>query len=65
MESHKWVELFVNTGELLVSIPDSNGPFEQDLFAVFSNENLKEMAKKLKNKNGYEFPKLLHKELTS
>ena len=63
MESHKWVELFVNTGELLVSIPDSNGPFEQDLFAVFSNENLKEMAKKLKNKNGYEFPKLLHKEL--
>lgn len=63
MENHKWEELFVNTGELLISIPDSKGPFEQDLFAVFSNENLEAMAKKLKDKKGYEFPKLLHKEL--
>ena len=47
MENHKWEELFVNAGELLVSIPDSKGP----------------MAKKLKDKRGYEFPKLLHKEL--
>ena len=63
MENHKWEELFVNTGELLLSIPDSKGTFEQDLFAVFSNENLEAMAKKLKDKRGYEFPKLLHKEL--
>ena len=63
MENHKWKELFVNTGELLITIPDSKDSFEQDLFAVFSNENLEEMAKKLKDKKGYEFPKLLHKEL--
>ena len=30
---------------------------------VFSEDNLKTLAKKLKNKSGYEFPELLHEEL--
>ena len=37
--------------------------FESDLYLVFSEDNLKTLAKKLKDKSGYEFPELLHEEL--
>ncbi|WP_033163456.1 hypothetical protein [Sharpea azabuensis] len=62
-EKYKWQELFVSTGSFFVNNPDTLKMFEQDLFSVFSQENLKQMAKKLKDKRGYEFPQLLHREL--
>ena len=62
-ENYKWQELFVSTGSFCVNNPDTLTMFEQDLFLVFSKDNLKQMAKKLKDKRGYEFPQLLHREL--
>ena len=62
-EKHKWQELFVSTGSFFVNNPDTLKVFEQDLFSVFSEENLKQMAKKLKDKRGYEISGLLHREL--
>ena len=62
-ENYKWQKLFVSTGSFCVNNPDTLTMFEQDLFLVFSKDNLKQMAKKLKDKRGYEFPQLLHREL--
>ena len=62
-ENHKWQELFVNTGSFFVNNPDTLTEFERDLYEVFSKDNLIQMAKKLKDKRGYEFTQLLHGEL--
>lgn len=62
-EDYKWQKLFVSTGDFFVNNPDILGRFEDDLYYVFSKENLGSIAKKLKDKNGYDFPQLLHKEL--
>lgn len=62
-EDYKWQKLFVSTGDFFVNNPDILGRFEDDLYSVFSKENLESIAKKLKDKNGYDFPQLLHKEL--
>ena len=43
-EKYKWQELFVSTGSFFVNNPDTLKMFEQDLFSVFSQENLKQMA---------------------
>lgn len=62
-ENYKWQELFVSTGSFFVNNSDSLIAFERDLFVVFSEANLRKMAKNLKDKRGYEFSKLLHREL--
>lgn len=62
-ENYKWKELFVSTGEFFVRNPDTLKAFEQDLLVVFSDDNMKMLAKRLIDKRGYEFPKLLHREL--
>ena len=62
-DNHKWQELFVNTGHFFINISDMVTRFESDLYLVFSEDNLKTLAKKLKDKSGYEFPELLHEEL--
>ena len=62
-DNHKWQELFVNTGHFFINNSDMVTRFESDLYLVFSEDNLKTLAKKLKNKSGYEFPELLHEEL--
>ena len=62
-DNHKWQELFVNTGHFFINNSDMVTRFESDLYLVFSEDNLKTLAKKLKDKSGYEFPELLHEEL--
>lgn len=62
-DNHKWQELFVNTGHFFINNSDMVTRFESDLYLVFSEDNLKTLAKKLRNKSGYEFPELLHEEL--
>lgn len=62
-EDYKWRKLFVSTGDFFVNNPDILVKFEDDLYSVFSKDNLGRIAKKLKDKNGYDFPQLLHKEL--
>lgn len=62
-ENYKWQKLFVSTGDFFVNNPDILIKFEDDLYSVFSNDNLGRIAKKLEVKNGYDFPQLLHKEL--
>lgn len=43
--------------------PDVLVKFEDDLYSVFSKDNLIRIAKRLKDKNGYDFSQLLHNEL--
>lgn len=62
-EDYKWQKLFVSTGDFLVNNPDTLVRFEADLYSVFSKDNLARIAKKLKDKKGYDFLQLLHKEL--
>ena len=62
-ENYKWQKLFVSTGDFFVNNPDVLVKFEDDLYSVFSKDNLGRIAKKLKDKKGYDFPQLLHKEL--
>lgn len=62
-ENYKWKKLFVSTGDFFVNNPDVLVKFEDDLYSVFSKDNLGRIAEKLKDKNGYDFPQLLHKEL--
>ena len=62
-ENYKWQKLFVSTGNFFVNNPDVLMKFEDDLYSVFSKDNLTRIAKRLKDKNGYDFPQLLYKEL--
>lgn len=62
-ENFKWKRLFVDTGDFFINNPDMLREFENDLYSVFSEDNLYRLAQKLKNKRGYEFPQLLYKEL--
>lgn len=59
----KWKDLFVKTGSFLINNTDKLKSFENDLFVVFSEDNMKAVANKLKDKRGYEFPILLYNEL--
>lgn len=63
IKQNKWEKLFVKTGSFLTNSPDTLSKFAYDLSLAFSEENLKQMAKNLNNKSGYEFIKLLHDEL--
>lgn len=62
-ENYKWQKLFVSTGDFFVNNPDVLVKFEDDLYSVFSKDNLIRIAKRLKDKNGYDFSQLLHNEL--
>lgn len=62
-EELKWKELFLKTGKFYIENPDKSDSFKNDLFAVFSEENMKNMAYKLRNKRGYELPQLLYNSL--
>lgn len=62
-EDYKWQKLFVSTGDFFVNNSDIIAKFEDDLYSVFSEDNLGRIAKKLKDRKGYDFPQLLHKEL--
>jgi len=62
-ENYKWQKLFVSTGNFFVNNPDVLVEFQDDLYSIFSKDNLGRIAKKLKDKNGYDFPQLLYKEL--
>ena len=62
-ENYKWQKLFVSTGDFFVKNPDALVKFEDDLYSVFSKDNLIRIAKRLKDKNGYDFSQLLHNEL--
>lgn len=42
---------------------DTLKSFGNDLYLVFSKDNMKEISRKLRDKRGYEFPQLLHDEL--
>ena len=53
-ENYKWQKLFVSTGNFFVNNPDVLMKFEDDLYSVFSKDNLTRIAKRLKDKNGYE-----------
>lgn len=62
-ENYKWQKLFVSTGDFFVNNPDVLVKFEDDLYSVFSKDNLIRIAKRLKDNNGYDFSQLLHNEL--
>lgn len=49
-EEHKWKELFVSTGDFFIENPDNQTNFENDLYTVFSSDNMRKLAEKLKRK---------------
>ena len=44
-EDYKWQKLFVCTGDFFVNNPDVLARFEDDLYSVFSKDNLGKIAK--------------------
>lgn len=62
-ENNEWNKLFINTGEFLCGYDDNTLAFQDDLMRVFSEENTKEIAKKLKGQSGFKLKELLNKEL--
>lgn len=64
IDEHKWQKLFENTGDFLTKNTGASESFEQDLRAVFAKENLDAIAKRLKDKNGFEIASALREELT-
>ena len=62
-ENKKWRELFIATGSFLIKKLDSDIYFERDLYAIFSDENMQELSRKLKSARGYNFRKVLYDEL--
>lgn len=62
-ENNEWNKLFINTGEFLGGHNDTALAFQNDLMRVFSEENAKELAKKLRGQSGFKLKVLLNKEL--
>ena len=54
IKGNQWKKLFTDTSELLTSNINSDVAFQKDLQAVFSEENMKEIAGKTEDANGYE-----------
>ena len=63
IENHSWKKLFVQTGDFLADSTDSSTAFENDLKAVFSDDNMHKIAKNIKEKNGFEIVEALREEL--
>lgn len=62
-DKHKWKELFIDTGK---SVSDEVNIAEEcceELCSIFSNENMKRIAKNTENISGYELIKILHEQL--
>ena len=62
-DNYKWKRLFIKEGKFLLDGTDELESFEKELYAVFSKKNMKNLSNMLKDKHGYEFPRLLHDEL--
>ena len=62
-KSNKWEKLFINTGEFLINSSETSKAFKEDLIAIFSKENLKDIAQKLKDDKGYDFLQSLNNEI--
>lgn len=62
-ENYEWKKLFQDTGNFFVESPDKLIAFQNDLFVLFSIDNMDKISKRLKDKRGYEFPQLLHDEI--
>lgn len=62
-DNYEWKKLFIDSGAFLSDNQDTLKSFGNDLYLVFSKDNMKEISRKLRNKRGYEFPQLLHDEL--
>lgn len=62
---YKWKQLFVESGELLKTNEEFSRGFENDLFAIFSEENMKNLAKELKGKNVFKIEDMLHDKLSN
>ena len=62
-KNNEWKKLFISAGEFLINSPETEKAFKEDLIAVFSKDNLKKIAQKLKNDRGYDFLQSLNDEL--
>lgn len=58
-----WKKFFASTGVFLSHQLDAEEPFRQDLVVLFSSDNMKELAKALKQERGYSLFSKLHDEL--
>lgn len=58
-----WEELFVNTGEFFINNEEHSTDFYEDLNHMFSKDNMKLMASKLKGSSGYTLYKALQNDL--
>ena len=62
-DNYEWKKLFIDSGVFLSDNQDTLKSFGNDLYLVFSKDNMKEISRKLRDKRGFEFPQLLHDEL--
>ncbi len=62
-ENYEWKQLFKDTGNFFIESPDKLISFENDLFNLFSIDNMDKISRRLKDKRGYELPQLLHNEI--
>lgn len=62
-EENEWTKRFKETGEFFIQSPDTAEEFREGIAKLFSKENMKKIAKELKDENGYKFCKLLHDKL--
>lgn len=63
INARKWKTLFSETGKFLLASPDKENAFAEDLKLVFSESNLKEIAKHTGHESGFDVIPKLHDEL--
>ena len=59
----KWKNLFLETGEQVVKNLDDQEGFKNDLLAIFSKDNMQNIAEKSYDKRGYELIPYLENEI--
>lgn len=62
-EKYEWKKLFQDTGKFLIKNPDKLDSFENELYGLFSSDNMNAISQKLNNERGYDFPKILHEKI--
>ena len=62
-DNYEWKKLFIDSGVFLSDNKDTLKSFADELYLVFSKDNMRELSRKLHDKRGYKFPQLLHDEL--